>query len=264
MTRIFIRTLFVLLGVHLLWNAVHAFRSAPTFQWLLVGAMVALGMYRYVCHHHGRPAIPPSTVLCLRGFTYGLSSETLDRLYGELVAYLDAHPEIGLIAWDGDLNQKGSFATTIQRLLSDRPELSYVAFKKATSMHELDASYTEMNDFGVMMHGFQTTNDNEQRMHDATITVSWTPSAQLTVIGFPREMLVVDGRVDYAELSYAGLAWLRQTLGHTHVTIMTMGEGDIVKAEYERMHNGVIELNESRQRLFPDTTWVRLTASRSA
>ena len=160
---------------------------------------------------------------------------------------------------DGDLYQEGS-QTTIQRLLRDRPELPCVAFKKDTSMHKLRHP-ADTNAYGVTMHGFDTVGD-VRVSHDA-VSHPWAPSAQLTVIGFPEECLMAKGRKDYVELSYAGLAWLRR-MGHTHVTILTMGEGDIVKDEYDRLHDGVSELDESGVPLFPDTTWTRLAASRAA
>ena len=279
MPRWFAHTLVALLGTRLLWNAAHAFSRATTCEWLLVGGLVGvmtLSAYVHTCrrvppgapratHRKVAPA-PPSTALCLRGFTYGLSPESLDRLYAELVAHLDAHPEIRVLAWDGDLCQAGSFATTIQRLLRDRPTLPCVAFKKDTSVHKLGPSYSATNAYGVTMHGFETAvrGDWATVAHDAAVVCPWSPSAQLTVVGFPDDVLVAEGRKDYVELSYAGLAWLRRAMGHTHVTVLTMGEGDVVQAEYARLHGGAPDLDEPDKRRFPETTWVRLEASRSA
>ena len=118
-----------------------------------------------------------------------------------------------------------------------------------------------MRGFETAVHGDWTT-----VAHDAVVC-PWSPSAQLTVVGFPGDVLVAEGRKDYVELSYAGLAWLRRTMGHTHVTVLTMGEGDVVQAEYARLHGGqggVPGLDELEPRRFPETTWVRLEASRSA
>lgn len=286
MPRWFVRTLGALLGARLLWNAAHALYQMTTCQWLLVGGLLgvlAMGVYVHTCrrvppgarraaHRKVAPAppvvVPPSTALCLRGFTYGLSPESLDRLYAELVAHLDAHPEIRVLAWDGDLCQAGSFATTIQRLLRDRPTLPCVAFKKDTSVHKLSPLYSETNAYGVTivtMRGFETAVDGDWTTvaHDAVVRCPWSPSAQLTVVGFPSDVLVAEGRKDYVELSYAGLAWLRRAMGHTHVTVLTMGEGDVVQAEYARLHGGAPDAPELEPR-FPETTWVRLEASRSA
>lgn len=273
MTRRIAWTFFVLLGGRLVWNIMHVLQRAPRPLCLFVSTIVAFGIYVHTWRRvppraRGNSKVAPvvaqspSTALCLRGFTYGLSPETLDRLYGELVAYLDTHPEIRLLAWDGDLNQEGSYATTIQRLLRDRPTLPCVAFKKDTSMHKLETSYSDTNAYGVTMHGFDTVGDVVRVSHDA-VSHPWAPSAQLTVIGFPEERLMAKGRKDYVELSYAGLAWLRR-MGHMHVTILTMGEGEIVKDEYDRLHDGVSELDESGVPLFPDTTWTRLMVSRAA
>ena len=278
MPRWFVRTLGALLSVRFMWNAAHALYRVTTCPWLLIGGLLgvlAMGAYVHTCrrvppgarraaHRKVAPA-PPSTALCLRGFTYGLSPESLDRLYAELVAHLDAHPEICVLAWDGDLCQTGSFATTIQRLLRDRPTLPCVAFKKDTSVHKLGPSYSATNAYGVTMRGFETAvhGDWTTVAHDAVVC-PWSPSAQLTVVGFPGDVLVAEGRKDYVELSYAGLAWLRRAMGHTHVTVLTMGEGDVVQAEYARLHSGAPDASDVEPRRFPETTWVRLEASRSA
>lgn len=284
MPRWFVRTLGALLGARLLWNAAHALYQMTTCQWLLAGGLLgvlAMGAYVHTCrrvppgarratHRKVAPAppvvVPPSTALCLRGFTYGLSPESLDRLYAELVAHLDAHPEIRVLAWDGDLCQAGSYATTIQRLLRERPTLPCVAFKKDTSVHKLGPLYSETNAYGVTMRGFETAvrGDWATVAHDAVVVCPWSPSAQLTVVGFPGDVLVAEGRKDYVELSYAGLAWLRRAMGHTHVTVLTMGEGDVVQAEYARLHGGAPDAPEPEPHRFPETTWVRLEASRSA
>lgn len=283
MPRWFVRTLGALLGVRFMWSAAHTLYRATTCEWLFVGwllGVLAMGVYVHTCrrvppgarraaHRKVAPApsvvVPPSTALCLRGFTYGFSSESLDRLYAELVAYLDAHPEIRVLAWDGDLCQAGSFAMTIQRLLRDRPTLPCVAFKKDTSVHKLGPSYSATNAYGVTMRGFETVvhGDWTTVAHDAVVC-PWSPSSQLTVVGFPDDVLVAEGRKDYVELSYAGLAWLRQAMGHTRVTVLTMGEGDVVQAEYARLQDGAPDLDEPDKRRFPETTWVRLEASRSA
>ena len=251
----------------LLWNTVQVLQGAPV--WLSVCLVVTLGVGVYT---HGYRRIPrygrsgkTSTVLCLRGFTYGLSPETLDRLYHDLENYLDAHPEIRIVAWDGDLCQEGSFATTLQRLMKDRqPHLQFLAFKKSESMHKLTASYTETNSHGVEMRGFATHLDTEPdcREHD-TVNSPWAPSASFTVVGFPKAHLLTTGNKDYVELSFAGLTFLRQTMGHTRVTHLTMGEGPVVQDEYTRLHADAIELDMSGRRIFPDTTWVRLEAPRS-
>ena len=134
-------------------------------------------------------------------------------------------------------------------------------------MHKLDVSYSDTNAYGVTMRGFDTVGDLVRLSHDA-VSYPWAPSAQLTVIGFPEDRLMTKGHKDYIELSYAGLAWLRKTMDHTHVTILTMGEGEIVQKEYERLHLGVLEYDDddddddSVNSVFPDTTWVRLMASR--
>ena len=205
-----------------------------------------------------------STVLCLRGFTYGLSRSTCDRLYHEVSLFLDEHPRIHIIAWDGDLNMKGSFATVIQQLMDHRPELQFLAFKKTTSMHKLCETFIEMNTYGVQMTGFVTGEDHGPMCcysYDE-LTAPWTPSSRFSVIGFPPSRLTADNSADYVELTYAGLTFLRHTMEHTHVTILTMGEGPVVQAEKDRIHHDKRQA-DTKGNAFPLVErWVRLEVQR--
>lgn len=204
-----------------------------------------------------------STVLCLRGFTHGLSRSTCDRLYHEVSLFLDEHPRIHIIAWDGDLNMEGSFATVIQQLMDHRPELQFLAFKKTTSMHKLCEMYTEMNTYGVQMTGFATGEDHEPMCYSYDeLTAPWTPSSRFSVIGFPPSRLTANNSADYVELTYAGLTFLRCTMGHTHVTVLTMGEGPVVQAEKDRIHHDKRQADTTDHTFPLVEQWVRLEVQR--
>ena len=260
----------------LLVNALKGSDSVPTSLSLCLLTTLAMLLYlRWPLERRPRNKVRPhdqgtgdtgacSTALCLRGFTYGLSRETCERSYQEVVAYLDAHPAIRTAVWDGDLNGEGCFAAVIQRLMLDRPELQFVAFKKKKSMHKLGGSYKETNNYGVVMTGFTTIADAEPECYayDA-LAFPWAPTARFTVIGFPTERLESTENPSYVELTYAGLSFLRHAMGHTHVTILTMGEGPVVQAEKARIGNGEMELDERGDPLFPRVErWVSLEVQR--
>lgn len=217
----------------------------------------ALGLYIYIhtWMRTRRTHVTPQA-LCLRGYTWGLSEETLNDLFAELTAYLDDHPEIRFIVWDGDLRQPGSFANLIERALQERPTLRYIAFKKQSSAYKLRKGFEKDNGHGARMRGFTNYQSIDIVPHNKR-TRRWTPTSQLTVVTFVDNVLMQNDTSEYEALTYAGLTFLRQTMGLGCVATMTMGEGPVVRSEYDRMHNGKIEVDRSGRRLFPAIEWVQ-------
>lgn len=201
-----------------------------------------------------------STVLILKGWVYGMDPDELNRCYQHLVERL-RRGKYKLIIWDGDLDKKDSFTSLISRLMCDQEfkNLVYVAFKPYQWIRDLEKGYTEL-DHGISSFGYMIESEDSNYLYAKDVILSdnketlgyiglennklvdwaflnndgdigYIPKKKLSVIGFD----LGDGEnIDWEKLSIKGLQFTMNQLKLKSATIMTIGEGNIWKREFEQ------------------------------